>query len=48
MGSYKRQRSRSTAGVEPNIRQWKTYKKETAGTRFEREREREMEKDIYG
>ena len=41
MGSYKRQRSRSTAGVEPHIRQWKTYKKETAGTRFERERERE-------
>ena len=41
MGSYKRQRSRSTAGVKPNIRQWKTYKKETAGTRSEREREME-------
>ena len=35
-----RQRSRSTAGVELHIRQWKTYKKETAGTHFERERDR--------
>ena len=41
MGSYQRQRSRSTTGIEPHIRQWKTYKKERAGTRFKRERERE-------
>ena len=34
-----RQRSRLTAGVEPHIRQWKTYEKETAGKRFERERD---------
>ena len=39
MGSYQRQRSRSTAGIEPPIRQLKTYKKERAGKRFERERE---------
>ena len=31
MGSYQRQRSRSTAGIEPHVREWKTYKKEKAG-----------------
>ena len=44
MGLYQRQRSRWTAGVETNIRQWKTYKKERAGTRSERERERDGKK----
>ena len=44
MGSYQRQSSRPTAGIESNIRQSKTYKKERAGTRFERDREREMGK----
>ena len=28
MGSYQRQHSRSTVGIEPHIRQLKTYKKE--------------------
>ena len=37
---YQPQRSRSTARTEPHIRQLKTYKKERAGKRFERERER--------
>ena len=47
MGSYQRQRSRSTVGIEPHIRQLKTYKKERAGKRVrEREREREMGKKI--
>ena len=45
MGSYQRQRSRSTAGIEPHIRQSKTYKKERAGTCFKRERERMRESD---
>ena len=45
MGSYQRQHSRSTVGIEPHIRQWKTYKKERAGKRVKREREREREKD---
>ena len=40
MVSYQRKRSRSTAGIEPHIRQLKTYKKERVGKRFERERER--------
>ena len=39
MGSYQRQRSRSTARIEPHIRQLKIYKKERVGKRFERERE---------
>ena len=39
MGSYQRQRSRSTVGIEPHIRQLKTYKKEKAGKRVKRERE---------
>ena len=39
MGSYQRQRSRSTVGIEPHIRQLETYKKERAGKRVERERE---------
>ena len=43
MVSYQRQRSRSTVGIEPHIRQWKTYKKERAGKRFERERARERD-----
>ena len=47
MGLYHRQRSRSTAGIEPHIRQWKTYKKERAGARFKREREREREREIW-
>ena len=46
MGSYQRQRSRSTAGIEPHIRQWKTYKKERAGNIL-RERERERERDLW-
>ena len=41
MVSYQREHSRSTAGIEPHIRQLKTYKKERAGKHFERERERE-------
>ena len=40
MGSYQRQRSRLTVGIEPHIRQLKTYKKERAGKRVKRERER--------
>ena len=44
MGSYQRQRSSLTAGIEPHVRQWKTYKKERAGKR-ERKRERERERD---
>ena len=43
MGSYQRQHSRSTVGIEPHIRQWKTYKKERAGKRVKREREREKD-----
>ena len=39
MGSYQRQRSNSTAGIEPHVREWKTYNKERAGKRFKRERE---------
>ena len=46
MGSYQRQCLRLTAGIEPHIRQLKTYKKERAGKRFDREREREMGKKI--
>ena len=46
MGSYQRQRSRSTARIEPRIREWNKYKKERAGKRFEREREREMGKNV--
>ena len=47
MGSYQRQRSRSTAGIVLDIRrEWKTYKKERAGKRLEREREREMGKKV--
>ena len=34
---YQRKRSRSTAGIEPHIRQLKTYKKERVGKCFERE-----------
>ena len=45
MGSYHRQRSRSTAGIEPHVREWKTFNKERAGKRLEREREREREMD---
>ena len=44
MGWYQQQRSRSTAGIEPHIRQWKTYKKERAGKRFKRQRERDGKK----
>ena len=40
MGSYQRQRSRSTVAIEPHIRQLKTYKKERAEKRVKRERER--------
>ena len=43
MVSYQRQRSRSTVGIEPHIRQLKTYKKERAGKRLKRERESERE-----
>ena len=39
MGSYQRQRSRSTVAIEPHIRQLKTYKKERAEKRVKRERE---------
>ena len=39
MGSYQRQRSRSRAGIEAHVRQFKRYKKERAGKLFERERE---------
>ena len=48
MGSYQRQRSRSTVRIEPHIRHLKTYKKERAGKRVKREieREREMGKKI--
>ena len=46
MGSYQRQHPRSTAGIEPHIRQLKTYKKERTGKRFERERD--GKKDICG
>ena len=46
MVSYQRQRS--TVGSEPHIRQLKTYKKDRAGKRFERERERDGKKDICG
>ena len=48
MGSYQRQRSRSTAGIEPHIREWKTQEgkgKKTFKVR-EREREREMGKMV--
>ena len=45
MGSYQRQRSGSTAGIELDIsREWKTYKKERAGKRLKRERERDGKK----
>ena len=47
MVSYQRQRSRSTVGIEPHIRQWKTYKKERAGKRFERERERDGKTNLW-
>ena len=40
MGSYQQQYSRSTVGIEPHIRQWKTYKKERARRPVKRERER--------
>ena len=43
MGLYQRQRSRSTAEIEPHVREWKTYKKEREGKRLKRERERERE-----
>ena len=43
MGSYQRKCSRLTAGIEPHIRQLKTYKKERAG---KRKRERKMGKNI--
>ena len=43
---YQRQRSRSTVGSEPHIRQWKTYKKERAGKCFERERARWENKSV--
>ena len=39
MGSYQRKRPRSTVGIEPHIRQLKTYKNVRAGKRVERERE---------
>ena len=42
---YQQQRSRSTVGIEPHIRQWKTYKKERAGERVKRERE--MGKKVF-
>ena len=42
MGSYHRQRSRLTAGIEPHVREWKTYNKERAGKRL---RERDRERD---
>ena len=45
MGSYQRKRSRSTAGIEPHIRQLKAYKQENVRER-ERAREREMGKTI--
>ena len=45
MGSYQRQRSRSTAGIEPHDREWKTYKKERTGKRL---KEREGERDREG
>ena len=49
MVSHQRQRSRSTAGIEPHIRQLKTYENERAGKRFrEREIERNGKKDICG
>ena len=48
MGSYQRQCSRSTVGIEPHIRQLETYKKERAGKRVKRERERDGKKDICG
>ena len=39
MGSYQRQRSRSTVGIEPHIRQWKTYKREKVRKRVKQERD---------
>ena len=44
MGSFQQQRSRSTVGIEPHIGQLKTYKKERAGKRVERD----GKKDICG
>ena len=44
MGSYQRQRSRSTVGIEPHIRLLKTYKKERPGKHVKRERESERER----
>ena len=44
MGLYQQQCSRSTAGIEFHIREWKTYKKERAGN-IEREKERERERE---
>ena len=46
MGSYQQQYSRSTVGIEPHIRQWKTYKKERA--RRPVKRERDGKKDTCG
>ena len=49
MGLYQRQRSRSTVGIEPHIRQLKTYKKERQeNVLSKRERERDGKKDICG
>ena len=49
MGSFQRKCSRLTAGIEPHIRQLKTYKKERVGKRSDRDTEREMgKKDICG
>ena len=39
MGSYQRQRSRSTAGIKRHVREWKTFDKERAEKRLERERD---------
>ena len=44
MGSFQQQRSRLTVGIEPHIGHLKTYKKERAGKRVERERERDGKK----
>ena len=44
MGSYQRQHSRSTAGNEPHVGEWKTYKKEREGKRLERERQTDRQR----
>ena len=48
MGSHQRQRSRSAAGIEPHIREWKKWKGQGNVERErETEREREIGKKVY-